>query len=467
MGSARTALFNWLYAKHTGGELFLRIEDTNAELNEPGLVENIIASLDWLGITFSGDPIRQSERRALYDDAIDGWLAAKLAYHSDGAVWFEMPKEGVTEFEDVIRGHVQFDNAKLEDFVVRRSDGSPTFVVANSVDDLDLGITHIIRGEDMLNITPQGLTLRQALGETTAPVYAHLPLIVNEQKKKLSKRRDDVSVRDFRAQGVLPQALVNYLALLGWGPPDNIEVRPIEEIAELFKLENVGAAAAVFDMTKLQAINATYLRALSPAEFAAAIEPWVRQTDWGSSADISDGTSGGISAGASGDASDVLLDRLTQLAPLIQERTKLLTEAPAQLSFFFSDNLETDEAAWAKVTQDAQQSKTILGLALAAYGELDWPTSPAVLPASDTAANDTAASATAFTDQAHQLLRDIADSLDIKLRIAQLPVRVALTGRTVGPPLFESMMLLGPDVTLQRLDAALQRLDAAPPRLPE
>ncbi len=420
VGSARTALFNWLFAEQTGGELVLRIEDTNAEVNQPGLVEHIIDSLDWLGITFSGDPIHQSQRTSLYDAAIDTLLESQLAYEKDGAVWFAMPSEGATEFDDVIRGRVSFDNAHLKDFVLRRSDGNPTFVVANCVDDIDLKITHVIRGEDMLNITPQALALRQALGESEVPVYAHLPLIVNEQKKKLSKRRDDVSVGDFREQGILPQALVNYLALLGWGPPDNIEVRPIEEIAELFRLENVGGASAVFDTTKLAAINATYIRALSPAKFANALEPWIPQ-DWSEQAES---------------------DHLIELVPLIQERTKLLSEAPGQLEFFFTDKLQIVDAAWDKVTADAQQSKAILELAIAAYEKLEWQT------------------VKKFVVRAKAQLEQMSAELDIKMRFAQLPVRVALTGDTVGPPLFESIWHLGRDETLARLTAALARLDS-------
>ncbi len=449
VGSARTALFNWLYAQQTNGQLFLRIEDTNAALNQPGLYENIIESLDWLGITFEGDPIFQSQRTDLYNDAINGWLANGLAYEKDGAVWFTMPADGRTSFDDVIRGRVEFDNTNLKDFVVRRSDGSPTYVVANSVDDLDLDITHIIRGEDMLNITPQGLALRHALGATEQPVYAHLPLIVNEQKKKLSKRRDDVAVRDFRSQGILAQAMRNYLVLLGWGPSDNIEVRPIDEVVDLFRLENVGASSAVFDMAKLTAINATYIRALSPDEFAEAIEPWVRQTDWANS-------------WLTRQNNQDLSERLGELAPLIQERTKLLADAPDQIAFFFigtestvtdSDAptqatpsetqtaLSIDEAAWKKATTDTEQAKTILAKAIDLYDKADWSQ-----PANE------------FATQAHQQLRQIADDLEIKLRLVQLPVRVALTGSNVGPPLFESMYLLGHTTTLERLRTALARL---------
>lgn len=422
VGSARTALFNWLYARQTGGELILRIEDTNAELNKPGLVEHIIDSLDWLGITFDGEPVLQSERGELYDGAIDGWVEAGLAYHSDGAIFFTVPDDGTTVVDDIIRGRVEFANANLSDFVIRRSDGTATFVVANAVDDLDLGITHIIRGEDMLNITPQALLLRQALGATTPPVYAHLPLIVDEQRKKLSKRRNDVAVGDFRSQGILPEALVNHLALLGWGPPDNIEVRPIAEIADLFRLENVNTAPAVFDTAKLEAINATYIRALSPAQFATAIEPWVERTDWG--------------------ASGGLHQRLTKLVPLIAPRTKLLADAPAQLDFFFTDELEIDGDVWAKLTEGGQAFCDILARTIEICDSFDWLADPH----------------SASPEQLANKIRAVADAAGLKLRVAQAPIRVAVTGRTVGPPLFESMLLLGRDTTLARLRSTHERL---------
>ncbi|HCB37137.1 MAG TPA: glutamate--tRNA ligase [Acidimicrobiaceae bacterium] len=453
LGSARTALFNWLCAKQSGGTLVLRIEDTNADLVRPGMLDDIFSTLDWLGITFDGEPIHQSRRADLYAAAVDGWLDAGLAYERDGAVRFTVPDDGATEFDDVVRGHVSVDNAGIADFVVRRSDGTATFAVANAVDDLDLGITHIVRGEDMLNVTPQVVLLRRALGEAEPPVYAHLPLILNEQRKKLSKRRDDVAVRDYRARGVLPEALVNYLALLGWGPPDNVEIRPIDEIAELFRLENVNAAPAVFDPAKLEAVNGAYIRQLTPAQFAAAFEPFAPRDEWADA--LSAGGAADESTQSSERLSARLSARLVELAPLVQERTRLLADAPGQLDFFFADPDVDGEAwgeAWSAAVGDAgddagggsakattpEQARAILaGLAeaVAAFG--DWE-----------------------ADALQAELRRIAEELDLKLRVAQAPVRVAVTGRSVGPPLFESMELLGRAETLKRLGAALARLPA-------
>ncbi len=414
LGTARTALFNWLYARHCGGEMVLRIEDTNAGLATTAHINQILETLEWLGLDFDGDPVFQSQRGALYDAAIDCWLDEGRAYLDDGAVRFAVPDDGVTVFDDIVRGRVEFPNASIDDFVVRRSDGSATFFVANAVDDLDLGITHVVRGEDLLNTTPKVVLLRAALDATDMPTFAHLPLIVNKQRKKLSKRRDDVSLISYRDQGVLPEAMVNYLALLGWGPPDDIEVRPLAEIVDLFDLADVNAAPAMFDMDKLTAINGTYVRALDDAGFAAAIAPWVRAETWGADLDAA---------------------TLSTVAPLIRERTRLLGDAPDRIAFLFAEpQIEPDD--WAAAM--ASPARDILDRARTAFAEADW--SAATL---------------------HAELRAIGESFGLKLGKAQAPVRVATTGRAVGPPLFESLALLGRETTLARLDSALAKLVSA------
>ena len=414
LGTARTALFNWLYARHCGGEMVLRIEDTNAELATTAHIDQILETLDWLGLDFDGDPVFQSQRGALYDAAVDRWLDEGRAYVDDGAVRFAVPDEGVTAFDDIVRGRVEFPNASIDDFVVRRSDGSATFFVANAVDDLDLGITHVVRGEDLLNTTPKVVLLRAALGAPDMPTFAHLPLIVNKQRKKLSKRRDDVSLISYRDQGVLPAAMVNYLALLGWGPPDDIEVRALSEIVDLFDLADVNAAPAMFDMDKLTAINGTYVRALDDAGFAAAVEPWVRAEPWGADLDAA---------------------TLSTVAPLIRERTRLLGDAPGRIAFLFAEpQIDPDDWAAAMVAP----ASDILHRARTAFAAADW--NAATL---------------------HAELRAISESFGLKLGKAQAPVRIATTGRAVGPPLFESLALLGRDATLARLDAALAKLAGA------
>ncbi|MCY3584878.1 MAG: glutamate--tRNA ligase [Acidimicrobiales bacterium] len=414
LGTARTALFNWLYARHCGGEMVLRIEDTNAELATTAHIDQILETLDWLGLDFDGDPVFQSHRGALYDAAVDRWLDEGRAYVDDGAVRFAVPDEGVTAFDDIVRGRVEFPNASIDDFVVRRSDGSATFFVANAVDDLDLGITHVVRGEDLLNTTPKVVLLRAALGAPDMPTFAHLPLIVNKQRKKLSKRRDDVSLISYRDQGVLPAAMVNYLALLGWGPPDDIEVRALSEIVDLFDLADVNAAPAMFDIDKLTAINGSYVRALDDAGFAAAVEPWVRAEPWGADLDAA---------------------TLSKVAPLIRERTRLLGDAPGRIAFLFAEpQIDPDDWAAAMVAP----ASDILDRARTAFSEADW---------------------SAVT--LHAELRAIGESFGLKLGKAQAPVRVATTGRAVGPPLFESLALLGRENTLARLDIALAKLASA------
>ena len=411
LGTARTALFNWLYARHCGGEMVLRIEDTNAELATRAHIDQILEMLDWLGLDFDGDPVFQSERSGLYDAAVERWLDDGQAYLDEGAVRFAVPSEGTTAFEDIVRGRVEFPNSSIEDFVVRRSDGSATFFVANAVDDLDGGITHVVRGEDLLNTTPRVLLLRAALGAADVPTFAHLPLIVNKQRKKLSKRRDDVSLTSYRDQGVLPEAMVNYLALLGWGPPDGIEVRPLAEIVELFDLADVNAAPAMFDMDKLTAVNGEYLRSLDDGGFAAAIEPWVRSQPWGAGLDMAS---------------------LGKVAPLIRERTRLLSDAPDRIAFLFAEP-EIDADDWdAALVPPAGE---VLDRARVAFSDSEWT-----------------------ADSLHACLRAIGEEFGLKLGKAQAPVRVAITGRAVGPPLFESLELLGQQTALQRLDAAQQRL---------
>ena len=413
LGSARTALFNWLVARGSGGELILRVEDTNAELSKPELIDNIYRSLDWLEIDFDGEPVRQSQRADLYDDAVEQWISAGVAYEDEGAIRFRVPEEGTTSWDDQIRGPVVFENQHIEDFVVRRADGTATFFTANAVDDLDLGITHVVRGEDLVNVTPKVILLREALGESAPLKFAHLPLIINEQRKKLSKRRDDVALEAYRERGILPTAMVNYLALLGWGPKDDVEVRPISEIIEMFDIADVNPSAAMFDVKKLEAINGEYIRALSPEEFGKSIAPWLEEEDWAGNVDD---------------------EVLRQVAPLVQERTRVLAEAPKQLDFFFWDNQEMDSDAWQKVMLK-DSARSILEAARSVLAHVEWN-----------------------VEALHEAVRKIAESHELKLGKAQAPIRVAITGRTVGPPLFESMYFLGREVVVERLGNALQKL---------
>lgn len=451
IGGARTALFNWLFARQQGGVLRLRIEDTDAERSRRELIQVIYRALEWLGIDWDGEPVHQSDRTSLYTDAAERLLASGDAYWCDctpeqvkaraearggkpgydghcrdrglgpgdgRVVRFRTPGEGVTAFDDVIRGHISFDNAELEDFVVVRSNGVPMFLVANAVDDADMGITHVIRGEDLINTTPKVLLLRRALGLGADLVYAHLPLIVNEKRQKLSKRRDDVSVGDYIDRGYLPEAMVNYLALLGWGPSDGVEIRPLVEIVEQFRLEDVNKAGAFFDLRKLDHVNAEYLRALPPTEFVQRCTRWlVESPPW--------------------PAGRFRADTFEAMAPLVQERVRTLAEAPAYVDFLFLPDPHLDAAAWNKVMTGAAAgaAATMLDAAIEAFATADWEGEALVA-----------------------LLSDLGERNDVPKKQRQAAVRVAVTGRSVGPPLGESLVLLGRDEVVRRLSVARARV---------
>ncbi|HTT87855.1 MAG TPA: glutamate--tRNA ligase, partial [Acidimicrobiales bacterium] len=307
VGSARAALFNWLFARRQGGTFILRIEDTDAERNREEWVEGIVTTLEWMEMAPDEGPYRQSERAGLYRGAVDRLWDAGALYACDcsreeveartkgnatpgydghcrrrglardaGALRFAVPDEGMVVVHDLIRGDVTFPCEAIEDFVVVKSSGAPLFVLANVVDDVDMAVTHVIRGEDLLPSTPKALLLWGALeGPGTAvPDFAHLPLLVNAKRQKLSKRRDTVAVEAYREEGYLPQSMRNYLALLGWSPPGGSEIVPVEELVDSFALEDVHHAPAYFDTEKLRWMNGEYLRALPAAQFVRACAPW-------------------------------------------------------------------------------------------------------------------------------------------------------------------------------------------------
>lgn len=431
VGSARAALFNWLAARQAGGTMVLRIEDTDAERSRPELMEDILAALEWLGIDWDEGPIYQSERRDLYRTAAEKLLADGVAYLVDAkdhvveggslddglAARFRMPKEGTTAFDDLIRGHVSFENADLEDFVVWRSNGTPTFLLANAVDDADMGITHVIRGEDLISATPKVLLLRQALGHPEPPIFAHLPLLVNESRKKLSKRRDDVALSDYQEKGFLAEGMANYLALLGWGPPDGVEVRPMAEIVERFRLEDVTKSSAFFDLKKLSHVNAEWIRRLSAEDFVERSQPWLTGDDAPWPADAFDA------------------DEFARLAPLVQERVTMLSEVPGYVDWLFLPAPPADEASWEKAMVKETAAAAILDEVIAAFETCAWQ-----------------------AEVLKQVVLEVGERHERKLGKAQAPVRVAITGKTVGPPLFEALEVFGRERTLARLSAARHRL---------
>jgi glutamyl-tRNA synthetase len=448
VGGARTALFNWLYARHVGGTFVLRIEDTDAALSRDELVEGIQRSLRWLGIDWDEGPHRQSQRVDAYRAAADQLLAGGHAYYcrctreevqartkgsptpgydgwcrdlglSSGAVRFRSPDDGQTVVHDLIRGDVVFEHTTIEDFVVRRSDGSAVFLLANAVDDLDMAITHVIRGEDLLPATPKVLLLRDALGAAVPPVFAHLPLIVNEKRQKLSKRRDDVAVEEYRERGYLPEAMRNYLALLGWSPSGDDEIVPLERMVAEFDVADVKPSPAFFDVKKLDAVNAAYIRALPVATFVRDSLPWLElDPPWPP------------------ERFDLAV--FERVAALVQERVRTLSEVPAMVDFLFLEAPAVDPDAWEKAVARLPAAADLLDAALSVYQDCPWE--PSVL---------------------HEATAALAGRHGLKLAKAQAPIRVAVTGRTVGFPLFESLHALGRERTLERLRRARERLSSS------
>ncbi len=431
VGSARTALFNWLHARSTGGTMLLRIEDTDTERNRPELIDVIFRELEWLGIDWDEGPYFQSERAERHRSAVETLLADGRAYLCDAenrevagstirdglAVRFRTPDEGQVPFTDLIRDDVTFACAELEDFVIWRSNGTPTFLLANAVDDADMAVTHAIRGEDLLSSAPKVLLILDALGHPH-PTYAHLPLLVNEQRKKLSKRRDDVSIADYRTRGFLPEAMANYLALLGWGPPDDVEIRPMQEIVSLFHIGDVNKSSAFFDVKKLEHVNATYLRGLPVAEFLERVDPWVTGTD------------------APWPAERFDRDVLAAFVPLIQEKLRLLGDTPRFVDFLFRKDPALDDASWESAMEKGPAAREMLDGAIAALASCPWE--PEALK---------------------DAVNEVGEANGLKLGKAQAPIRVAVTGRTVGPPLFEAMaQFMDRDEVLRRLRVARHRL---------
>lgn len=445
VGGARSALFNWLLARQQGGQFILRIEDTDRERNEEEWVLGINDAMKWLGLDWD-EYYRQSERLALYQAAADKLVETGWAFWSDTApkpkekgegekvlgfrdpnrdagmgpgegraLRFRVPDEGSTTVVDVIRGEPVFDHSTIEDFVIARSDGSPLFLLANVVDDLDMAITHVIRGEEHLPNTPKYVLLWHALGGGELPVFAHLPVIVNEKRQKLSKRRDKVSVEQYQDEGYLFQAMRNYLVLLGWSPSGDREIVTVEEMIAEFRLEDVNHSPAFFDEKKLRHFNAEYIRALSVSEFIGVAGPFLERGPWPPGA--------------------FDFDVFDTMAPLVQTRIETLAEIPAMVDFLFLAEPQLDEASWAKATKDPAVAAAILDGCIAAYETCDW----------------TAAAL-------HDALLAVGETHDLKLGKAQAPVRVAVTGRSVGPPLFESLEVLGREATLERLRAARARL---------
>jgi len=428
IGGARTALYNWLLARREGGTFVLRIEDTDRERSTPENVDQILDALRWLELDWDEGPTFQSQRAERHREVVEQLLASAHAYRSNataedrraykdrygsergfrgrsepsGAVWLRVPDSGETVVDDVIRGRVSFPNASMDDLVIARADGSVLYVFANAVDDLDAGITHVVRGEDHLSNTPKQLLVFDALG-APAPRYAHLPLLHGPDGRKLSKRHGAASVQELRAAGYLPEAVDNYIALLGAGFSADEEHFSLEELAERFRLERVSKNPAVFDEQKLRHINGRWIRELSIDELTRRLEEYTGRT----------GLRGAVEISA--------------------EKIQTLADFWPLVGFIF-DGPADDPSAFEKV--------------ICRNGGID----------NLQAARDALAGAEPFTLQnVETALREVVERRGTKPAGIFQPVRVAIAGTTVSPGIFESVALLGRDETLSRIDRALAR----------
>ncbi|WP_217915392.1 glutamate--tRNA ligase [Miltoncostaea marina] len=458
VGGARTALFNWLIARNTGGTFVLRLEDTDRERSTPESEAEILRCLAWLGLDWDEGPFRQSERDDVYAAAVERLKAAGAiypAYETDEEleaqraaaradkrapvvrgrrdrdpaeiaeleaagrrpVWrFAVDPGGETTIEDYVRGTVRFGHGAIEDFVVARSDGTPTYNLAAAVDDLEMGITHVVRGEDHISNTPKQMMVIRALGGQT-PDYAHIPLILGEDKKRLSKRHGAASVEDLEAAGFLPRAAINALALLGWSFDDKTTMFTVDELVEKFSITRVSKSPAIFDMKKLKVINGRHLRLMANDEFTDALAGWLRST--------------GYLDGKGPEAEELV----RASAPLVKRKISTFAEYDDLAGWLFRP-LEIEPEAWETLTRDVRHSIQVIGGGLGRLEQLPEWTVEAIKEA--------------LQDQLHIMGEAARDFLE--------PQRIAITGRTVSTGTYESLALLGREESFRRYRETLAKL---------
>jgi len=468
VGNIRSALFAWLFARHHGGSFIVRIEDTDVARRVRGAVEAILDGLRWLGLDWDEGPevggrygpYFQSQRLELYHQAARRLVAQGDAYYcycsperleemraeqarrkqppgydrhcrdlspeerskkeKEGitpVVRFRTPLEGQTKFYDIIWGDVAFENSTLDDLVLLKSDGYPTYHLANVVDDNAMEITHVLRAEEWLSSTPRHVLLYRALG-FEPPEFAHLPMLLGSDRSKLSKRHGAVSIAEFREQGYLPEAMVNFLALLGWSLDDRTEIMSRQQLIDNFSLERVSRTAAIFNREKLDWMNGVYIRSLSPEDFLQRALPFLNK---------------GLPRQVE---RPLPVDYVREIMPLIQERAKTLAEIPELTLFFFLDELDYDASLL--VGKDMVQESTIQAL--------------------EVSRERLAQSGLFDAESLEALLRPLAVELGLKTGQLFGALRTAVTGRTAAPPLFQTMAVLGRERCLKRIEAALVRL---------
>ena len=419
IGNIRAAIFNWLFARHEGGQFLLRVEDTDRERSTAAAIQTLLEVMTWLGLSYDEPPVYQSAQQARHLAAAEDLIARGHAFRENKegkgeCIVFRMPREGRLEYPDLVKGRLRKKAEDTQDFVIVRSDGNPVFHLANVIDDIDMRITHIIRGDDHVENTFKHIQLFRALG-SEPPQYAHLPMIVNSMGKPYSKRDGAAFVGEFQAQGYLPDALFNFLALLGWSPGDDREVMSRDEMVTAFTLDRCGSSAARFDLKKLTWMNGEYIRRLSPELF---------ETEF----------IGRVKAG--GFWNDALPAAERQgIQALVQPRTKFFSEIPGNCAYFFTDDYPYD----AKSVEKRLKPDGVPDLLEAVAARLE------ALPAFDHAGTET-------------LLRAMGDERSIGLGGMVHPVRVAVSGLSDGPGLFEMLVLLGCARVCARLRRAAANL---------
>lgn len=417
IGNIRAAIFNWLYARHTGGKFLLRVEDTDLERSTPEAIRVLMECMEWLGLDYDEEVFYQTKNVKRHLECVEKLIADGRAYKMektsrDGktgeVVMFRMPKEGTLAYDDLVKGHLEKKAEDVPDFAIVRSDGSPIFHIANVVDDIDQGVTHVIRGDDHVENTFKHLELFRALG-AEPPRYGHLPMIVNQQGKPYSKRDGAAFVGEFRDEGYLPEALFNYLLLLGWNPGDDREVLTREEMIELFDIADCHVTAAKFDIKKLQWMNGEYIRRAPKETYKKELESRL--------------AAAGLSI-PEGFNEDLLVDQL-------QIRTKFWNDIPANCAFFFTDDFPFDEKAVAKRLAKPGVKEILLDMA-ARFKKLE-----------------------PFTASAGEaMVKELSQGQGMGPWVH--PIRVAVSGKGEGPGLFEMLELLGRDKTVARLEKAAE-----------
>ena len=422
IGNVRTALFNWLYARSNGGSFLVRIDDTDTERSTDEFKADIVNNLKWLGLNWdegvdvggSQGNYKQSSRFNRYQEIAHEFVESGLAYEDDGAIRFKVPKSQQIKFNDYVRGEMVFETDSVEDFVILRSDKSPTYHLASTLDDVDYGITIIARGEDILPSTPKHILIMRAL-DADIPDFCHLPLLFGPDGKKLSKRHGDTSVQSFRDKGILKDAMFNYLCLLGWSPGEDLEKFDRDLAIERFDFKNVLPHAAIFDDKKLMWMNGLYIREKESNDFETESISYIQKT-------------------LSRDLFEDELLRLNKILPSVQERIESMVDITAQVMFLLDEPYEVNSEEWNSVnSEEAQEYLFELRNELISLED--------------------------FTlSNIEETMRSLLKKLDLKPKVGFQATRVAITGTKISPPLFESIYALGRETSIARLAESIEKL---------